>query len=265
MFKGLTLREFNDFFRREEDCRQYLYELKWKNGYRCKRCGHTKCWKGRTSFHARCSRCDYDESLSAHTIFHKIQIPLLKAFSMVFQISVLKKGISSMELSKLFEIDEKTALRFRGRVQDVMGAWISREGKKKKGKKITRLDSILLMNRGDKLNGLQRLNLTLEEYRTGTSDFRILKCTSAIPFATAIDPCHLLGGKYFGDVKDIRIWNFKCWLTGIHHHCSGKNIQKYMNEFLFRLNNRKRQNRIWHILIGEMMLSKPAYLHYEEV
>ncbi|RYG40585.1 MAG: IS1595 family transposase [Chitinophagaceae bacterium] len=77
MFKGMQLEEFNQTFRTEDDCKQYLFDIKWKKGYECRKCYRTKFWKGRTQFHARCSTCGYDESITSHTVFHKIQIPLL--------------------------------------------------------------------------------------------------------------------------------------------------------------------------------------------
>ena len=260
MFKGMQLEEFNQTFKTEEVCKQYLFDLKWKNLYTCRRCSHTNFWKGRTHFHARCAACGYDESITSHTVFHKMQIPLLKAFRMVFQISVLKKGISSLELSKIFGIDEKTAFRFRERVHSAMASWISKECAEKRNVKVTRLDSVLLMNRGEKLNGLQRLNLIMEEYTRGKSKLNVIRLIGLVPFSNVLDQCHLVAGRYVDERKSILVWNLKCWLTGTHHHCSEKNLQNYINEFLFRYNNRHRQEEIWQLLINQMMLSKPRYL-----
>ncbi|RYG41508.1 MAG: IS1595 family transposase, partial [Chitinophagaceae bacterium] len=64
--------EFIQNFATENDCKEFLYKLKWKNGFVCRRCGNDKFWNGRTRFHARCRGCGYDESLTAHTIFHKL-------------------------------------------------------------------------------------------------------------------------------------------------------------------------------------------------
>jgi hypothetical protein len=123
MLKQSIFQKFNRDFRNEDDCRQFLFTIKWEDGFVCRRCGHTKCWKGRTAFHARCTSCDYDESLTANTIFHKIQIPLMKAFAMSFHIVNCRNGISSLDLARLYGVDEKTAARFRLRCQDAMQAW----------------------------------------------------------------------------------------------------------------------------------------------
>ena len=120
MFTGVSSKKFNDEFKCEDDCRQFLFDLKWQKGYTCSRCGHDQSWPGRMSFHLRCRKCDYDESVSANTIFHKIKIPLLKAFGMAFQIAVPKKGRSSVDLASDFSVDPKTACAFRRKIQKAM-------------------------------------------------------------------------------------------------------------------------------------------------
>ncbi|RZK66911.1 MAG: hypothetical protein EOO85_26205 [Pedobacter sp.] len=40
MFKGMDLEDFNKSFKTEDDCRQYLFDLKWKEKYSCIRCGN---------------------------------------------------------------------------------------------------------------------------------------------------------------------------------------------------------------------------------
>ncbi|MFO0321861.1 MAG: transposase, partial [Bacteroidota bacterium] len=41
MFKGVTISEFHERFKTDSDCLDYLYELKWKNGFECRKCKHT--------------------------------------------------------------------------------------------------------------------------------------------------------------------------------------------------------------------------------
>jgi predicted RNA-binding Zn-ribbon protein involved in translation (DUF1610 family) len=102
MFNGISIQVFNKFFKSEHDCKQYLFDLKWKDGYRCPKCGCIKSHKGKTGFHLRCQHCGYDESITAHTVFHKLKIPWLKALGMVFRLSVKKKGLSTTALAREF-------------------------------------------------------------------------------------------------------------------------------------------------------------------
>ena len=42
LFKGQSLLEFTERFKTDLDCEEYLASLKWKDGYCCRKCGHTK-------------------------------------------------------------------------------------------------------------------------------------------------------------------------------------------------------------------------------
>lgn len=259
MFKGMSLQKFNRVFKDEWVCRQYLFKQKWGKGFVCHRCSHNEYWKGRTEFHARCLKCGYDESPTAQTIFHRMQIPLVKAFSIVFHVSVFKKGISTIELSKQFGIDEKTASRFRRRIQESMAAWISAERSSRLAKRFTAVDGIILIDRGKGRGGLQRVGIAVKTYSRGPLEPDLVQCESVVNNSAELDTCGLVAGHYVQEGKDIRIWNFKSWLTGTHHHCSEKYLNNYINEYFFRYNNRHRQAEVWGILIGSMVTSKPRY------
>ncbi len=253
--------KFNRSFQCEDDCRQFLFKIKWEKGFVCKRCGHTKCWKGRTRFHARCVNCDYDESVTANTIFHKIQIPLMKAFPMSSHIVNCRNGISTLDLARLYGVNEKTAERFRLKCQDAMEAWFLDEIGEKENEKFSSMDGISLVHRGEGLNGLQKIHVALEQYSANKGLSNLIISKSTVSKSDEITPCQLLAGSYVGEVKDIRIWNFRKWLEGTHHHCSLKYIQKYEHEFYFKFNNRHRLEEIWHILIRSVVRYKPKNLY----
>jgi hypothetical protein len=41
----MTLEEFENRFNTEEACRDYLFLLRWPNGFICPKCGNTKAFK----------------------------------------------------------------------------------------------------------------------------------------------------------------------------------------------------------------------------
>ncbi|WP_410266876.1 transposase, partial [Cyclobacterium sp.] len=45
-YKSLSIFEFKDRFPDDRSCYEYLAEVKWKDGYRCKKCGHSHHCKG---------------------------------------------------------------------------------------------------------------------------------------------------------------------------------------------------------------------------
>ena len=120
MFRGITNEAFRQYFQIDEDCLKYLAELKWKAGYRCRRCGCEQWWKGRMYFDRRCQRCGYNESPTSGTLFHKLKISLLTAFEMCYLLTVRKKGMSSCELGRCFGIQQKSAWYFKCMVQEAM-------------------------------------------------------------------------------------------------------------------------------------------------
>ena len=47
MFEGITLKEFKSRFKTNDDCMEYLVELKWGSGYKCSKCKNETYCKGR--------------------------------------------------------------------------------------------------------------------------------------------------------------------------------------------------------------------------
>jgi hypothetical protein len=47
--------------------------------------------------------------------------------------------------------------------------------------------------------------------------------------------------------------NIKGWLRGIHHHCSKKHMQDYLNEYPFRYNRRSNMETIFDVFIRKMV------------
>jgi len=62
----------------------------------------------------------YDESATSGTLFHKLKFPILKAFHILFRLSIHKKGISSVQIGKEYGIQQKTAWLFRQKAQIAM-------------------------------------------------------------------------------------------------------------------------------------------------
>lgn len=65
IFRGVNSIKFNQRFKDDKDCLEYLSEIKWLNGYNCKRCNNDKFGNGKSIHNRRCSKCRYDESPTA--------------------------------------------------------------------------------------------------------------------------------------------------------------------------------------------------------
>ena len=287
MFQGVSIKEFNKAFRNEDDCKQYLFDLKWKDGYRCRRCGCTKSNKGKTSFHMRCKVCGYDESVTAHTMFHKLKIALQKAFGMAFRLSVKKKGMSTTELAREFTINQKSSWLFKRKTQEAMKS----SGKYLLDTKVE-VDEILIggpeknkrgRNKGDK----KLVVIAVEKVKgnkIGRAYAEVIEQASGDCFKPFFeryidkDNAQVItdrwrgyqplesefeirqkssnGGKAFPGLHCV-IMNLKGWIRGIHHHCSERFTNGYLSEFFFRFNRRNFLTSIWHKLIERFMTGQP--------
>lgn len=120
-------------------CMRYLHELKEKSGFCCKKCGQNKAIKGKATFDIRCAKCNYNESLTAHTIFHKTKFALQKAYYMLYLVSQTKTDISATELSKILELQKATCQNFKNKILERMA-----ENSKKSKLKTMRWDYLIL-------------------------------------------------------------------------------------------------------------------------
>jgi ISXO2-like transposase domain len=50
-----------------------------------------------------------------------------------------------------------------------------------------------------------------------------------------------------------QIMQFKNWLRGIHHKCSGQHLFAYADEYVFRFNRRNNRKTIYHKVLDKMM------------
>ncbi len=76
IYNEISFFEFQERFQSEEDCFQYLKKLRWRYGFHCPRCGHTKAYFTKTRKVFQCISCRHQTSVTAHTIFHRTHVPL---------------------------------------------------------------------------------------------------------------------------------------------------------------------------------------------
>jgi transcription elongation factor Elf1 len=73
-FKDVCLVNFIEKFKTDEDCKDYLAHYKWKDGFRCSKCGHTHFWPKKASpYHRVCKCCRHIEAVTSNTLFHKVE------------------------------------------------------------------------------------------------------------------------------------------------------------------------------------------------
>lgn len=289
MFKGMSLLEFTRRFQNDSDCVTYLMDIKWKDEFKCRKCGSLDHWKGKQWSNVRCKQCGYEESATAGTVFHKVKFSLLKAFHICYRVSVSKKGMSSMELSRELKLRQKTCWAFKRKIQSVMASSGSyplqgqvdvdelaigghdedSQGRSKADKKLI---SIAVEIRGDGKMG-RAYGRVINDYSSDElkqifdkhiskqkASVRTDKWTGYYPLQSEwnIEMTKSEKGKKFPELH-ILIMNLKSWLRGIYHKCSEKHMQAYLNEFFYRFNRRGFGKTMFHNLLVRMVNSKPLY------
>jgi transposase-like protein len=87
-------------FGTDEQCRAYLVEARWPEGFRCGGCGHDRAWAHKARLIHECAACGKQHSLLAGTIFEQTKTGLARWFLAIFLVTSSKGGISAMELKR---------------------------------------------------------------------------------------------------------------------------------------------------------------------
>jgi transposase-like protein len=95
-----TVAEFEARFRSEQVCREYLFQLRWPEGFRCPRCGAAKAWPLRSVLW-QCAACGCQVSLTAGTIFQDTHTPLRVWFRAMWWVTAQKNGVSALGLQRV--------------------------------------------------------------------------------------------------------------------------------------------------------------------
>ncbi|MFR9586037.1 MAG: IS1595 family transposase [Rikenellaceae bacterium] len=294
-FRGVNSIKFNRYFQSDDDCYKYLADVKWADGYVCRKCGHTKYYRGSKPHSRRCMKCKYDESPTAGTMFDKCKFSLLIAFHIAFKIATKKKGMSSLELSAEFELRQKTCWAFKWKIQQAMQSSLQypinemvcvdeffvggeEEGVRgrQRGKKRLVVVAVEIVKKEDGSNGMGRAyarvipNASSKSFKPFFDDHISKEAKIITDEWQGYVPLK----QYYPNLEQVKsdkgkgmpelhnhIMNLKGWLRGIHHHCSEEHLQGYLDEYHYRCNRRTNMGVIFDKLIVRMVQNEPKRLY----
>jgi len=287
-FKSLSLFEFRERYPDGDSCLSHLADLKWGDGFKCRKCGHGRCCKGGMPYSRQCTSCRYDESPTANTLFHKIKFDILKAFYIVYFVATNKKGITSTELARKLDLRQKTCWAFKRKVMKAM--------KSSGDHPITgtaEVDETVFGGqeegvRGRK-NGTKRLVVVgIEKRKKGVSRLyaREIPNADAVslggfmkghiatgakvttdqwtgygPLAKTFENLvRIPSGKKGNNFPELHrvVMNLKGWLRGMHHHVGY--LQDYLDEYCYRFNRSFMKEGIFDNLMARMVNAPPCYI-----
>lgn len=95
-----TLAELEQHFSMEEACREYLFQLRWPESFRCPICGHSVAWKLKGGLF-KCTACGHKTTVIAGTIFERTHKPLVSWFRVIWWVTSQKNGASALGLQRI--------------------------------------------------------------------------------------------------------------------------------------------------------------------
>jgi transposase-like protein len=272
------LLEFEARFSTEAACREYLFRLRWPEGFCCPRCGGRKSWPI-SDVLLQCSGCGYQSSVTAGTIFQDTRKPLTLWFRAVWWVTSQKNGASAMGLQRVLGLTSyKTAWTWLHKLRRAM---VRPDRDRLAGR--VEVDETYLGGLEEGVRGRQTERKALiivaaQEDGPGIGRIRMRRivdasATSLVPFIQAsveagsvvhtdgwlgYEP---LGSKgYDHEVTFLKgkketpselmprvhrvISLLKRWLMGTHQGAvSLEHLDYYLDEFTFRFNRRKSRSR----------------------
>jgi transposase-like protein len=87
-------------FGTDAQCREYLFQTRWPEGFGCAGCGHDRAWAHKARLIYECAACGQPHSLLAGTIFEQTKTGLSRWFLAIYLVTSSQGGISAMELKR---------------------------------------------------------------------------------------------------------------------------------------------------------------------
>jgi transposase-like protein len=108
--EATNLIEFYNEFATEEKCQDFLAKQRWSDEIVCPKCGTVgiKAYK-LASGRLKCADCRNPFTVRMGSVFEDSKLPLQKWFFAIYLCTSLKKGVSSIQLSKYLGVTQKTA------------------------------------------------------------------------------------------------------------------------------------------------------------
>lgn len=291
-----TWMELEAQFSTEEACRDYLFDLRWPEGFVCPRCGSRKAWP-RGALLWECVPCGRQTSVTAGTLFQDTHKPLTTWFRALWLVTSQKTGASAMGVQRVLGLGSyRTAWtwlhklrramvrpgrdRLTGRVEVDEAYWGAHE-----------YDGV----EGRKIEGKALILIAAQEDGRGIGRIRLRRATNARAdtlgafIASAIEPgsvvhtdgwhgyARLTAKGYIHEVSPLlrkvgagprmlpRVHRvaglLKTWMYGTHQGAmSHEHLDYYLDEFTFRFNRRKSTSRgkLFYRLVQQAVQVSPV-------
>lgn len=279
----LTLFGFHERFKTEEDCGNYLFNIRWPKGYVCPRCEGSQYGLIKSRNLYRCTKCRYQVSLTAATVMHRSRTPLIVWFWAVFLLACDKRGHSALSISKELGVsywvawtllqkirhamgqqDKKYKLRGIVELDDAYFGSEQRNGKTGRGTGKSKVLVAVSTDENKKHAGFVKMKVVsrfdtdtvsmfakenLEpECTVQTDGLNIYNALMDIVSSHERYPI-IDGAKPLPWVHTI-ISNAKAFISGTYHGLGPKHLQSYLDEYCYRFNRRFWEDQLFNRMLA---------------
>jgi len=288
LFKGQNLIEFTERFKTDEDCIEYLAYFKWSEGFKCIKCGHTG-GQIRDNSSRTCNKCSHTESATANTLFHKVKFGVRKAFFICFEMSTTTKSLSASYVAVRFGVTEKTARLFMHKVREAMKSSENHPmdgnvhvdefvvGGKEKGKvgrsyHVKKKKVVCAVQLTDEGKVKRMYSMKIDDYSAKELE-KIFEKHISEQATVVTDKWKgyrpLMGRYNITQIESDNGMNFKAlhsmihqvksWIRTTYSWVSEFNINRYLNEFCYRINRSLMKEDIFNNLVRKMVAAEKIY------
>lgn len=272
-----TQREFYDMFRSDDDCIEYMFELRWPDGFTCPHCAAHEFYDLEDRKYAvECAECGRQTSLIAGTVMQKTHTPLTIWFLGAYLMTTLKPGISALQFQRQAGIGRyETAFQILHKLRAAMvapersklsgmiecdetfigGHEVGKPGRGAEKKSLVVGAVEVIQGANGPYSGRARMEIIPTADYVNLSDFLVknvergttVRTDGLAAYVGIVHDGFIHRPLVVGDPEKAskmfphihRVFsNLKAWLIGTHHGVTKKHIQAYLNEYVFRFNRR---------------------------
>lgn len=261
-------------FPTDADCMRHLEMVRWNGVPTCPYCKSVKVTSYKDELRHHCNTCKTTFSVTVGTIFHNTKLDLQKWFLALSLVLNAKKGISARQLHRDVEVNKDTAWRMLMQIRKAMlqdaklltgivevdetaigGKEKNKHADKKKkgGQGGANMTTVVgAMERGGNVvakKAKNRKSTTLNRIINGAIQqgsfvmtdewvgYRRISQKFSHSTVNHSNGQYVVGDAHTNSIEGF--WSlFKRGIVGQYHQISAKHINKYLDEFCFRYNNR---------------------------
>ena len=285
----INFQEFQEKFNTEEACREYLFELRWTNGYECPKCGCKEYYLISTRNKYQCKSCRYQASVTVGTVMDRSHLSLRTWLLAIYLIARDKRGYSAMQVSKELDLPYNTAWFLVHRIRHAMAqrdnnytlagivemddTYFGKPGKGgKRGRGTSKIKVLVALSKADnrkpqfaKMQVVPNLKgKTIagfaENFITPGS---VVQSDAYHSYRKPLAEKYLHEYQVFNSDSGMLHWlhiiigNAKAFVLGTYHGLGQKHLQSYLDEFCYRFNRRFFHGEIFTRLLFAVTLSSP--------